>query len=199
MSATPTPPSANNSAFSARQKVKKIAHYSDLILPQIPTPEGFIRLAGPIERDNIVNGPGLRAVIWTQGCRQRCPGCQNPETWSETAGQLVAIEDVKQQLRALKGQTGLTFCGGEPLLQADACRQIADWARQELGWSIWSFTGLIYEKIPHDSPAWCFIQSLDVLIDGPFIQAQRDLSVKWRGSRNQRLLYLKNGEITKVE
>lgn len=199
MSATPTPPSANNSAFSARQKVKKIAHYSDLILPQIPTPEGFIRLAGPIERDNIVNGPGLRAVIWTQGCRQRCPGCQNPETWSETAGQLVAIEDVKQQLRALKGQTGLTFCGGEPLLQADACRQIAEWARQELGWSIWSFTGLIYEKIPHDSPAWRFIQSLDVLIDGPFIQAQRDLSVKWRGSRNQRLLYLKNGEITKVE
>lgn len=199
MSATPTPPSANNSAFSARQKVKKIAHYSDLILPQIPTPEGFIRLAGPIERDNIVNGPGLRAVIWTQGCRQRCPGCQNPETWSETAGQLVTIEDIKQQLRALKGQTGLTFCGGEPLLQADACRQIADWARQELGWSIWSFTGLIYEKIPHDSPAWHFIQSLDVLIDGPFIQAQRDLSVKWRGSRNQRLLYLKNGEITKVE
>lgn len=199
MSATPTPPSANNSAFSARQKVKKIAHYSDLILPQIPTPEGFIRLAGPIERDNIVNGPGLRAVIWTQGCRQRCPGCQNPETWSETAGQLVAIEDIKQQLRALKGQTGLTFCGGEPLLQADACRQIAEWARQELGWSIWSFTGLIYEKIPHDSPAWRFIQSLDVLIDGPFIQAQRDLSVKWRGSRNQRLLYLKNGEITKVE
>lgn len=199
MSATPTPPSANNSAFSARQKVKKIAHYSDLILPQIPTPEGFIRLAGPIERDNIVNGPGLRAVIWTQGCRQRCPGCQNPETWSETAGQLVAIEDIKQQLRALKGQTGLTFCGGEPLLQADACRQIAEWARQELGWSIWSFTGLIYAKIPHDSPAWRFIQSLDVLIDGPFIQAQRDLSVKWRGSRNQRLLYLKNGEITKVE
>ena len=199
MSATPTPPSANNSAFSARQKVKKIAHYSDLILPQIPTPEGFIRLAGPIERDNIVNGPGLRAVIWTQGCRQRCPGCQNPETWSETAGQLVTIEDIKQQLRALKGQTGLTFCGGEPLLQADACRQIADWARQELGWSIWSFTGLIYEKIPHDSPAWHFIQSLDVLIDGPFIQAQRDLSVKWRGSRNQRLLYLKNGEITKIE
>ena len=199
MSVTPTPSSTNNSAFSARQKVKKIAHYSDLILPQIPTPEGFIRLAGPIERDNIVNGPGLRAVIWTQGCRQRCPGCQNPETWSETAGQLVAIEDVKQQLRALKGQTGLTFCGGEPLLQADACRQIAEWARQELGWSIWSFTGLIYEKIPHDSPAWYFIQSLDVLIDGPFIQAQRDLSVKWRGSRNQRLLYLKNGEITKVE
>ena len=77
MSATPTPSSTNHSAFSARQKVKKIAHYQDLVLPQIPTPEGFIRLAGPIERDNIVNGPGLRAVICTQGCRQRCPGCQN--------------------------------------------------------------------------------------------------------------------------
>lgn len=170
-----------------------------LTTPQLATPASFIRLAAPIEHDNIVNGPGLRAVIWTQGCRQRCPGCQNPETWSEQAGELVAIEDVKKQLRALKGQTGLTFCGGEPLLQAEACRKIANWARQELGWNIWSFTGLIYENIDHDSPEWEFIKSLDALIDGPFILAERDLSLKWRGSRNQRLLHLKNGEITKIE
>lgn len=190
---------ANSTCANCPQAQRNSDNYQALLSPQLDTPAGFIRLAGPIERDNIVNGPGLRAVIWTQGCRQHCPGCQNPETWSESAGQLVAIDEVKRQLRALKGQTGLTFCGGEPLLQAEACRQIADWARQELGWSIWSFTGLIYEKIPHDSPAWLFIQSIDVLIDGPFIQAQRDLSVKWRGSRNQRLLHLQNGQITKIE
>lgn len=170
-----------------------------LTTPQLNMPDGFIRLAGPIESDNIVNGPGLRVVIWTQGCRQHCPGCHNPESWSETDGQLVAIEDVKQQLRALKGQTGLTFCGGEPLLQAKACREIAIWARQELGWSIWSFTGLIYENIDRSSEEWRFIQALDALIDGPFILSQRDLTLKWRGSRNQRLLHLNNGEITKIE
>lgn len=174
--------------------------YSDLYDPQLDVPAGYIRLSGPIERDNIVNGPGLRAVVWTQGCRQRCPGCQNPETWAEEGkGELVAIEDVKAQLRALKGQSGLTFCGGEPLLQAEACREIAEFARRELGWSVWSFTGLIFEKLPEDGPVGNFIKSLDALIDGPFILAKRDLSLKWRGSSNQRLLHLENGVVTDVE
>lgn len=171
-----------------------------LSTPQMSTPDGFIRLSGPIEHDNIVNGNGLRAVIWTQGCRQRCPGCQNPETWSETAGILVPIDEVKDILRGFKGQTGVTFCGGEPLLQAKACKEIADWARKELGWNIWSFTGLVFEKIKAAGDSeWDFVKSLDALIDGPYIQSQRDLTMKFRGSRNQRILYLKDGEITGEE
>jgi anaerobic ribonucleoside-triphosphate reductase activating protein len=163
-------------------------------------PEGYIRLSGPIEHDNIVNGYGLRVVIWTQGCRQRCPGCQNPETWSETAGKLVKIEDIKDELRQLKMQAGITFCGGEPLLQAKQCLEIAKWAKNELKWDIWSFTGLVYENIRRGGgPEWAFIRSLDALIDGPFILKQRDLTLKFRGSRNQRLLHLKNGNITKIE
>jgi anaerobic ribonucleoside-triphosphate reductase activating protein len=175
-------------------------NYQSLTTPQMPTPEGYIRLSGPIEHDNIVNGDGLRVVIWTQGCRQSCPGCQNPETWSETAGKLVPIDEVKDILRSFKGQSGLTFCGGEPLLQAQACQQIADWARSELGWNIWSFTGLIYEKVrANGGPEWDFVRSLDALIDGPYIQSQRDLTMKFRGSRNQRILYLKNGKVTREE
>jgi anaerobic ribonucleoside-triphosphate reductase activating protein len=171
-----------------------------LITPQMDVPDGYIRLAGPIEYDNIVNGNGLRAVIWTQGCRQHCPGCQNAETWSETAGVLVPIEEVKEHLKRFKGQTGLTFCGGEPLLQFAACLEIANFVKQELNWNVWSFTGLIYEKIREEGGApWEFIKSLDALIDGPFILAQRDLSLKFRGSKNQRLLYLENGEIIKQE
>jgi anaerobic ribonucleoside-triphosphate reductase activating protein len=170
-----------------------------LTTPQMSLPDGFIRLAGPIEHDNIVNGPGLRAVIWTQGCRQHCPGCQNPETWDETVGLVVSIDEVKERLRALRGQTGLTFCGGEPLLQAGPCLEISRWARAELGWSVWSFTGLVYEDIPRTSTEWEFVRSLDALIDGPFIQAQRDLTIKWRGSRNQRLLHLSDGVVTSVE
>ena len=159
-----------------------------------------IRLSGPIERDSIVNGDGLRAVVWTQGCRQHCPGCQNPETWDLEGGLLVEINEVKERLSKLKGQTGLTFCGGEPFLQPKACKEIADWARSEMGWNIWSFTGYLYEKIrERGGPEWEFCQSLDALIDGPFILSQRDLTLKFRGSRNQRLLHLKNGEIINVE
>ena len=159
-----------------------------------------IRLCGPIEADNIVNGYGLRAVVWCQGCRRACPGCQNPESWDEFAGIVAKIDYVKKQLRSLKGQTGLTFCGGEPMLQPKACKIIADWAKKELGWSIWSFSGYTYEELKAEGgDKWDFVKSLDALIDGPFILAERDLSLTFRGSRNQRLLYLKNGEIVKEE
>jgi len=186
----------NPKTISNTKKFNKIS-LSD---PQMKTPDGFIRLSGPIEHDNIVNGDGLRAVIWTQGCRQSCPGCQNPETWDETAGILVSIKEVKEILRSFRGQKGLTFCGGEPLLQAKACKEIATWAKQELKWDIWSFTGLIYEKVKaKQGPEWEFIKELNALIDGPYIQAQRDLTMKFRGSQNQRILYLDNGEITREE
>jgi len=184
-------PDANRSGTTGKRR---------LTTPQMDVPDGYIRLAAEIEHDNIVNGYGLRAVLWTQGCRQRCPGCQNPETWDEAAGKLVKIDDVKEKLRALKMQAGITFCGGEPLLQAKQCQEIADWARRELGWDIWSFTGLIYENIRESGGVeWEFVKSLDALIDGPFILQQRDLTLKFRGSRNQRLLHLKKGNITKIE
>lgn len=159
-----------------------------------------IRLSGPIEHDNIVNGYGLRAVIWTQGCLKRCLGCQNPETWDLSAGLLVDVEEVKQRLASFKGQSGLTFCGGEPFIQPEACAHIAKWAKSQLGWNIWSFSGYTYEEIKAwGGAAWDFLLTLDALIDGPFILAQRDLTLKFRGSRNQRLLHLKQGEITKIE
>jgi len=162
--------------------------------------DGEIRLCGPIESDSIVNGDGLRAVIWCQGCRRHCPGCQNPESWDECTGIVVDMNYIKNKLRSLKGQSGLTFCGGEPMLQPKICKEIADWAREELGWNIWSFSGYIYEDLKKEGgEKWEFVKSLDVLIDGPFIMAERDLTLKFRGSHNQRLLRLKNGEIISIE
>ena len=159
-----------------------------------------LRLSGPTERDNIVNGYGLRAVIWTQGCLQHCPGCQNPETWGLEGGTLVDIATIKQELSTFKGQSGLTFCGGEPFLQPLACKAIADFVKQELGWNVWSFSGYTYEQIKsYGGDALTFLKTLDALIDGPFILAQRDLTLKFRGSRNQRLLHLQDGVITKIE
>ena len=170
----------------------------------------LIRLSGPTEHDSIVNGPGLRAVIWTQGCPNHCEGCQNPETWSFDGGKLVDVEDVKEELRSLKGQTGLTFCGGEPFVQPEACLELARFAKRELGWSVWSFSGFTYEAIKKygkmktddekqarkNQATLDFLNELDALIDGPFILAERDLTLKFRGSRNQRILLLDHGKIT---
>lgn len=164
------------------------------IAKQVEAPEGYIRLSGPLEHDNIVNGDGLRAVLWTQGCPNHCVGCQNPETWDYCAGAVVPIEDVLNQLKQFKGQTGLTFCGGEPFVQAKACKQIADYVRKELGWDVWSFSGFTYEIIKEfGGEPWELLRSLDALIDGPFILKQRDLSLRFRGSKNQRLLKLEKG------
>ena len=184
-------------------------------------PPQFIRLSGPIEHDSIVNGPGLRAVVWTQGCPNHCPGCQNPETWDFESGVLVDLEEVKAELASLKGQTGLTFCGGEPFVQPAACLEIAQFAHEKLGWNVWSFSGFTYEQIkdfatgksdrlgsefvnyaPDPSlreATLAFLNELDALIDGPFILKERDLTLKFRGSRNQRILHLDHGRITSEE
>jgi anaerobic ribonucleoside-triphosphate reductase activating protein len=170
----------------------------------MPTPTRLapdeIRLAAPIQSDSIVDGDGLRAVVWCQGCRRFCPGCHNPESWSLDRGDIVKIDWVIERLSRLRGQTGLTFSGGEPMLQPVACRQIADWARREMGWTIWSFSGYTYEQLRAEGGAkWELVKSLDALIDGPFVLSERDLSLKFRGSRNQRLLHLRDGEIISIE
>lgn len=174
-------------------EIERLAKQSD-------APEGYIRLAGPIEHDSIVNGDGLRAVLWTQGCPNHCPGCQNPETWDYCGGVLVEIDKVKGELSNLKGQAGLTFCGGEPFVQAKACKEIADFVKKELGWNVWSFTGFTYENIKEfGGEPGEFLKSLDALIDGAFILSQRDLSLKYRGSKNQRIIHLRDGEVLTVE
>lgn len=90
------------------------------------------------------------------------------------------------------------------MLQAKACKEIADWARKELGWNVLSFSGFTYKNIKYqcewaEPDMWEFTKSLDILIDGPFILPERDLTLKFRGSRNQRMLHLEDGEITRIE
>ena len=150
-----------------------------------------IRLAADLQTDSIVDGPGLRAVIWTQGCGHHCKGCQNPQTWDFNGGGLVPIKMVLDAIDELEYQDGITFSGGDPMFQPEACNIIADYAKKK-GLNIWVYTGFTYEQIltiSKKNPVYMeFLSKIDVLVDGRFILEERDLSLLFRGSRNQRLI-----------
>ena len=151
----------------------------------------YIRLAADLQSDSIVDGPGLRTVIWTQGCSHHCKGCQNPQTWDFNGGGLVPIEMVKDAIDELECQSGITFSGGDPMFQPEACYQIAKYCKNK-GYNIWVYTGFKYEEIIELSkkkPIYKeFLKQIDVLVDGRYIEKERDLNLLFRGSRNQRLI-----------
>ena len=165
----------------------------------------YIRLAADLQTDSIVDGPGLRAVLWTQGCAHHCKGCQNPQTWSFDGGALVPISLVLEEIDKLEYHTGLTLSGGDPMFQVKPCLEIVKYARSK-GLNIWVYTGYTFEELidlSKKEPIYLeFLNYIDVLVDGRFILEQRDLSLLFRGSRNQRLIdvqnTLKNNEITLV-
>jgi len=146
----------------------------------------------------------LRAVVFFQGCGRKCEGCHNPESWDFNSGIEVDTNYVKSKLLGLRGQNGLTLSGGEPMWQAEAALEIARFAKEEMGWDVWAFSGFRHDDIKagrdRATPAmWELVKELDVLIDGPFILKKRDLTLKFRGSKNQRLLRLDNGKIVSIE
>ena len=151
----------------------------------------YIRLAADLQTDSIVDGPGLRAVLWTQGCNHHCKGCQNPQTWDFNGGGLVPIEMVCEAIDELEYQDGLTISGGDPMFQPEACLKIAKYAKSK-GLNIWVYTGFTYEELVELSKKNAiymeFFKVIDVLVDGRFILEERDLSLLFRGSRNQRLI-----------
>ena len=151
----------------------------------------FIRLAADLQSDSIVDGPGLRTVIWTQGCGHHCAGCQNPQTWDFNGGGLVPVEEVIAAIDELECQSGITFSGGDPMYQPEACTKIAKYCKNK-GYNIWVYTGFTFEqllKMSKTKPIYNeFLSVIDVLVDGRFKMAERDLSLLFRGSRNQRLI-----------
>ncbi len=151
----------------------------------------YIRLAADLQEDSVVDGVGLRTVIWTQGCTHHCKGCQNPQTWDLKGGGLVPISEVIKAIDEIKYQDGVTFSGGDPLLQVSACYEIAKHCKAK-GLNIWVYTGFTYEelqKMMKEKPLYRkFLSLVDVLVDGRFILKERDLSLLFRGSRNQRLI-----------
>jgi len=153
-----------------------------------------IRLAAYLQSDSIVDGEGIRTVIWTQGCPHHCLGCHNPETWSFDDGELVDLEDVYEAIDQLEGQDGLTFSGGDPFMQPKECAEIAKYARKK-GLNIWSYTGYTWEELielaKKKKDIMTFLKELDVLVDGRFILGQKSFTCIFRGSTNQRVIDVK--------
>ena len=150
-----------------------------------------MRLSG-ITPESLVDGPGLRYVIFTQGCPHQCPHCQNPETWDTEA---VKEYSTRQVIRMLKQQKktkqGVTFSGGEPFLQAAELAEVAQAARQ-MGWDVVTYTGFTYEELIADNNGGvkALLCASDILIDGKYVHALRDIALKFRGSSNQRVIDL---------
>lgn len=161
-----------------------------------------IRLAAEIQTDSIVDGEGIRAVIWTQGCLHNCKGCHNKITHDLNAGKLVEIEAVKKEITKLKNLDGITFSGGEPFLQVEACLILAKFIK-ELGLNIWCYTGYKYEDILKDLNKKKLLEKIDILVDGPFVISKRSLSTPFRGSTNQRIIdvnkSLKENKVITIE
>lgn len=146
-----------------------------------------IRLAASLQPDSIVDGEGIRTVIWTQGCNHHCKGCHNPETWSFDSGYLVDVDSVIKEIDSLTGQDGITLSGGDPFYQVDACTLIAKHCKDKK-LNVWCYTGFLYEDLIKDTKMLELLKYIDVLVDGPFVLKERSLDLYFKGSSNQRII-----------
>lgn len=163
-----------------------------------------IRLAADLQEDSIVDGLGIRTVIWTQGCSHNCPYCHNPKTHDFNAGELVELDDVIDAIENLTGQDGITFSGGDPMFQPKQCSILAKKVK-ELGMDVWVYTGFTFEELIKNGnkDILDFLSNIDVLIDGRFEIDKKSLDLEFRGSSNQRIidipLSLENHEVTLLD
>lgn len=154
--------------------------------------EGWLQVAGLIDQ-SLVDGPGLRLVVFCQGCPHHCPGCQNPQTHLPIGGEWLRVEEIGQRLQPGDLKRGITFSGGEPFLQAGPLAQLARQVHA-LDKDVITYTGYVYERLQamarEKAGVMALLDQTDLLIDGPFVLAQRSLALPFRGSRNQRLIPL---------
>ena len=159
-----------------------------------------------IEKTSVANGDGIRVVLWVSGCSIHCMGCHNPETWDINSGKLFNKEAKKELFDALDKPyiQGITFSGGHPLENNNVediyllMKEIREKFPEK---DVWLYTGYIWEQIFQTVCLDMFnvnnmyrrsvVEMCDVIVDGPYIEAQRDITLKFRGSKNQRLIDVK--------
>lgn len=149
----------------------------------------MLRISG-IANDSIVDGPGIRFTIFTQGCPHHCEGCHNPQTHDPAGGENVEIGELLEKIRANPLLDGVTFSGGEPFMQAKALAELGREIKV-LGLNIVTYTGFTFEELysNREKNGWGeLLDVTDYLVDGPFILEKKDWNIKFRGSSNQRYI-----------
>ena len=150
----------------------------------------MLNLSGIIS-DSIVDGPGIRTTIFSQGCPHHCPGCHNPETWAFGCGTDVPVEALVEEVQRNPLCRGVTFSGGEPFCQAEGFARLAKLLKEK-GYEVASYSGFTFEELLKGTDAQKdLLASIDILIDGRFLQARKSLEIAFRGSTNQRILDIK--------
>ena len=142
-----------------------------------------------ILKNTKVEGPGIRYCIWTQGCSRHCRGCQAVHTWAHDGGKLFEVDEIISDILRQRGIEGITFLGGEPFEQAQACGLIAREVKKN-GLSVLCFTGGLLEELRLEEKNRLLLENTDLLIDGAFEQEKLDYSRPWCGSSNQRYHFL---------
>lgn len=148
-----------------------------------------IRLAADVQPDSTVDGPGLRTVVWTQGCQHKCPQCHNPQTHNMFGGRLTTVSEVIAEID--KYNQNITLSGGDPALQPLPCSVIARHAKSK-GLDVWMYTGYTFEDLMQimngSAGMYDLLHNIDVLVDGRFRYQQKSLDILYRGSTNQRII-----------
>lgn len=152
------------------------------------TSPNTIRILDVLE-ETMADGPGLRTSIYCAGCLHHCPGCHNPQSWAMDGGREVSIDELLETVLADEF-SNVTFSGGDPFYQVEAFTELARRIKENSGKTIWCYTGFTYEEIIADERLSMMLPYLDVLVDGPFILSLRDTELLFRGSSNQRIIYL---------
>lgn len=147
-----------------------------------------LRIAGLVG-DSITDGPGIRTTVFVQGCPHHCPGCHNPETHDFAGGTAMTLEELLEKIKRNPLLSGVTFSGGEPFCQAAALAELGA-AVKALGLELAIYTGYTFEELldENDPDRMRLLALADTLIDGRFLLAERSLDLKFKGSRNQRVL-----------
>lgn len=150
--------------------------------------EKSIRVVGIVDGTS-VDGPGLRTSIYLAGCKHHCVGCHNPETWRFEAGNLMTLMELYDHIT--EQDFDVTFSGGDPMEQADVIEPLLAKLKDD-GRNIWCYTGYTFEEILNDARKRTLLEWIDVLVDGRFEQDKRDISLRFKGSCNQRLVDVKH-------
>ncbi len=150
------------------------------------------RMARPVEKDSIVDGPGIRTVLWFQGCTHNCYGCHNPQTHDLDGGYITETSKIIEEVGDISFQDGITFSGGDPIMQIDAVLEIA---KKYPDINKWLYTGFTFEQLlligEKKESMRELLNLLDVVVDGKFEMNLRSFDVKFRGSTNQRVIDVK--------